>query len=79
MIISVINLSDGAASDAKLQSAIRAINRQIREDFEPYWGFGARLRLERHHWNYDEPLTVTYLCADCHAIADTMVWEADIA
>jgi hypothetical protein len=46
MIISVINLSHGAASDAKLQSAIRAINRQIREDFEPYWGFGARLRLE---------------------------------
>jgi hypothetical protein len=46
MIISVINLSKGAASDAKLQGAIRAINRQIAEDFQPYWGFGAQLRLE---------------------------------
>src|SRR4030095_11825648 len=46
MIISVINLSDGAVKDHKLQAAIRAINRQISEDFQPYWGFGAQLRLE---------------------------------
>jgi hypothetical protein len=46
MIISVINMSDGAVSDADLQCTIRAVNRQIKEDFEPYWGFGARLRLE---------------------------------
>lgn len=38
-----------------------------------------RLRLERHHWNYDEPLNVTYLCVDCHAIADTMAMGAEIA
>ena len=38
-----------------------------------------RLRLERHHWNYDEPLNVTYLCIDCHAIADSMVLQAGIA
>jgi hypothetical protein len=38
-----------------------------------------RLRLERHHWNYDEPLNVTYLCVDCHTIADTMVFEAATA
>ena len=38
-----------------------------------------RLRLERHHWNYDEPLNVTYLCVDCHAIADSMVSEAATA
>ena len=37
-----------------------------------------RLRLERHHWNYDEPLNVTYLCVDCHAIADTMVWGCGV-
>src|SRR3954453_14843584 len=36
-------------------------------------------RLERHHWDYAEPLNVTYLCSDCHAIADPMVWEAGIA
>ena len=31
-----------------------------------------RQKLERHHWDYDEPLNVTFLCADCHAVADPM-------
>jgi len=38
-----------------------------------------RLRLERHHWDYGDPLDVTFLCVDCHALADTMVWSAGIA
>lgn len=38
-----------------------------------------RNRLERHHWDYDEPLNVTFLCEDCHAIADTMVASAATA
>lgn len=46
MIISVINHTNGKLSDERVQEAIRAINRQIREDFEPYWSFGATLRLE---------------------------------
>lgn len=46
MIISIINLTKGAIADAKLQTAIRAVNRQITDDFTPYWGFGAELRLE---------------------------------
>lgn len=46
MIISIINLTSGKVSDEELQRVIRAINRQIAEDFEPYWSFGARLRLE---------------------------------
>lgn len=46
MIVSVINMSEGAVADAPLLRAIRAVNRQLREDFEPYWGFGAELRLE---------------------------------
>jgi len=33
----------------------------------------SRQRLQRHHWDYDEPLNVTFLCADCHVIADNMV------
>lgn len=46
MTISVINITEGALSDEQLHRAIRAINRQIAEDFAPYWGFGAQLRLE---------------------------------
>ena len=46
MIISIINLTRGGISDEEVQCAIRAINRQIAQDFEPYWSFGAVLRLE---------------------------------
>lgn len=46
MIISVINHTNGKISDEQLHEATRAINRQIREDFEPYWSLGAELRLE---------------------------------
>ncbi|MEY2631400.1 MAG: hypothetical protein RIR00_54 [Pseudomonadota bacterium] len=45
MLISIINRS-ASLPDIELQTAIRAINRQIREDFQPYWSFGATLRLE---------------------------------
>ncbi len=46
MIVSVINMTNGIRSDTEVQAAIRAINRQLAEDFEPYWGFGGMLRLE---------------------------------
>jgi hypothetical protein len=46
MIISIINHTNGQISDEELEVAIRAINRQVAEDFEPYWSFGAKLRLE---------------------------------
>ena len=46
MIISVINHTGGEILDEEVQCAIRAINRQVEEDFKPYWSFGARLRLE---------------------------------
>src|SRR6185503_18820560 len=46
MIISVINHTNGKVKDEDLQVAIRAINRQIAHDFEPYWSVGAALRLE---------------------------------
>lgn len=38
-----------------------------------------RLKLERHHWDYAEPLNVTYLCADCHLIANGMARGAESA
>ena len=46
MLISIVNHSNGLVSDEALQVAIRAVNRQIAQDFEPYWSFGASLRLE---------------------------------
>jgi hypothetical protein len=46
MIITIINHSNGKVSDAEIQTVIRAINRQVREDFEPYWSLGATVRLE---------------------------------
>ncbi len=46
MIISVMNHTNGQISDEEIQRALRAINRQIHEDFEPYWSLGATLRLE---------------------------------
>jgi hypothetical protein len=48
MIISIINHSNGVLTDADIQKVIRAINRQIKEDYEPYWSLGATLRLEGH-------------------------------
>jgi hypothetical protein len=46
MIISIVNHTDGQVSDEELQNVIRAINRQIAEDFAPYWSMSATLRLE---------------------------------
>jgi hypothetical protein len=44
MLISVVNYS--TLREEEVQKALRAINRQIAEDFQPYWSFGAQLRLE---------------------------------
>lgn len=46
MRISVINLTHGLLSDKEVIDAIRAINRQVAEDFYPYWNMTATLRLE---------------------------------
>jgi hypothetical protein len=46
MIISIINHTNGKLSDEEVQHAIRAINGQVKQDFEPYWSLGATLRLE---------------------------------
>lgn len=44
MLISVINHTK--IHDEEVQAVLRAVNRQLAEDFEPYWSFGAQLRLE---------------------------------
>jgi hypothetical protein len=35
-----------------------------------------RGKLERHHWDYSEPLNVTFLCVECHVLADSMLIRA---
>jgi hypothetical protein len=47
MIISIVNFTD-SLNDEDVQQVIRAINRQIAQDFQPYWSMGATLRLEGH-------------------------------
>lgn len=39
-------MNHSALSDAEIQQGIRAVNRQIAEDFAPHWGLGATLRLD---------------------------------
>jgi len=46
MLISVVNHTDGKLSDEAVQEGIRAVNRQIAEDYNPHWHMGAELRLE---------------------------------
>jgi hypothetical protein len=47
MVISIVNFTD-TLPDEEVQGVIRAINRQITQDFQPYWSIGATLRLEGH-------------------------------
>lgn len=47
MIISIVNFTD-TLPDEDVQRVIRAINRQVAQDFQPYWSMGATLRLEGH-------------------------------
>ena len=46
MRISVINFSNGKVDTDELQQVIRAVNRQLEEDFAPYWHRSGELRLE---------------------------------
>jgi hypothetical protein len=64
MIISVVNHTDGEVADDELQRVIRAINRQIKEDFEPYWSLGATLRLEGRSTEDPTHLTLPDLRGD---------------
>jgi hypothetical protein len=46
MLISIINHTHGKLPDDEVQTAIRAVNRQVAQDFEPHWSMGATLRLD---------------------------------
>ena len=71
MIISIINHTKGLLTDEELQVAIRAINRQIAHDFEPYWSLGAELRLEGRSENKPTRHTL----ADMRGDAVLYVWD----
>jgi hypothetical protein len=46
MIISIINHAQKVIDDEEVLEIVRAINYQIKYDFEPYWSLGATIRLE---------------------------------
>jgi hypothetical protein len=71
MIISVLNHTNGEISDSKVQDVIRAINRQLREDFYPYWGMGAQLRLEGRSAASPDPESI----ADMRGDAVLYLWN----
>lgn len=71
MIISVVNHTHGRLKDEDVLHAIRAINTQITEDFEPYWSMGARLRLERRTERRPDPKTG----ADLRGDAIIYLWD----
>lgn len=49
MMISLVNLLTSGIDDTWVQHVIRAINRQVAEDFAPHWHWTARVRLEGPH------------------------------
>jgi hypothetical protein len=71
MIISIINHSNGQVTDEQLQGAVRAINRQIAEDYEPYWSIGATLRLEGRSGQKPEKQNI----ADMRGDAVIYLWD----
>jgi len=58
MLISVINFTRGKISDEELQCNVRAVNRQIAEDFASYWSMGAQLRVDGR--SVDQPDAATF-------------------
>jgi len=75
MNISIVNHSNGQVTDEELQTVIRAINRQINEDFAPYWGMSADLRLEGRSAMRPETIRM----ADLRGDAIIYLWdEADV-
>ena len=49
MLISVVNHTDGKLTDEAVQEGIRAVNRQIAEDYNPHWHMGAAAPSRRGH------------------------------
>ena len=54
--VAIINFS--RRSDQEVQDAIRAINRQVREDFTPVWGSGRLLKMRPSSFSPSDPDTL---------------------
>lgn len=74
VIISIINRSK-YIQDAQLQHVIRAINRQIYEDFAPYWSFSAQLRLEGKIGKKTQMETIKQALPDLRGDAILYLWD----
>ncbi len=76
MMISIVNRTDGQIHEETVRDAIRAINRQITEDFQPCWGLGGTLRLE----GSDVTPVRKQLSADVRGDAVIYLWDgSDVA
>lgn len=74
MYISVVNFSQ-ALSDSEVQRVLRAINRQVHDDFAPHWQWDATLRLEGKAAKKPSPVSPAELRGD----AILYLWDqADI-
>ena len=72
MLISVVNHTQDL-KDEEVQFALRAINRQITEDFAPYWHMSANLRLEGKAGKQPDPKTLRELRGD----AVLYIWDGE--
>jgi hypothetical protein len=64
MLISIVNHTNGRVTDEELQFVVRALNRQIIEDFAPYWGMSATLRLEGRSTEFPDTIQIPDLRGD---------------
>lgn len=72
--IAVINFTS-RLNDQAVQDAIRAVNRQVQEDFVPIWGYGRVLRLQAVDFNPADPDTL----APHKVAADSAMYLVDEA
>jgi hypothetical protein len=79
MLISIVNFTRGKkqVDDHTLLCVVRAINRQINEDFAPYWGMSASLRVEGRSVAAADDATLDDLRGDAILYLATSVSQTD--
>ena len=79
MLISIVNFTRGRkqVDDETLLCVVRAINRQINEDFAPYWDMSATLRVEGRSVDAANDATLDDLRGDAILYLATSVEQTD--